>query len=255
MVPDERRAATFARWFDERMCTRIAPWRWGTVYRDADFPEIPDSNYLGIDTLPDRASLAGVVTDAERARAEAGLVPRRVVAWGGMADRIVSAFAASGWRADRYVLMVKRRPAEAPPSRPVVAGEVAFAEFLTFREDLAAATEQAGEALRTDRDYAEKVDRRIGTRCFLARSAGRAVAGCVLWVDGSEGGMLDMVATLPAFRGRGAARAAVVAAIEAARAAGVTWYHLYTHAEEGAAPLYRRLGFDDVGAVTEISEP
>jgi GNAT superfamily N-acetyltransferase len=252
MGPDERRAAAFARWFDERMCTRIGPWRWGTLYLDAEFPDVSDSNFLSVEGAPADGAPNRVVAEAERVRVEVGIPHRRaVVAEAGLADRLAPAFERAGWRAERYRLMVQRRVPEAPPDAPP-AGEVPFAELMRFRDDLTIVAGKAGESLGTHRAYVEKTDRSIGTRCFLARIDGRAVGGCVLWAHGADA-QLDAVATLPSFRGRGAAGAAAAAASEAARKAGATWIHLYTNAETGPTSLYRRLGFDDVGVITEFS--
>jgi predicted GNAT family acetyltransferase len=120
---------------------------------------------------------------------------------------------------------------------------------MDFRDELADGP--TGGRAEGRRRYAEKIDRAIGTRCFLTRIDGRAVSGCVLWAHG-EDAQLDTVETLSAYRRRGAASATVGAAAEAARASGATWIHLYTLAESGPIAMYRRLGFDDVGEVIEF---
>jgi len=241
----------FARWFDEQTCTRIVPWRWGTVFVDAEFPEVSDSNFLSIEAVPPDEAPEGVVTEAERAQGEAGIPHRRVVVADDLlADRLAPAFERAGWTEDRYRLLVSHRSPETADDAPA-ADEVSLDELLRFREELEAETGHTDEPMRARRAYAEKIDRAIGTRCFLARNEGRAVSGCVLWLHGGDA-MLDAVATLPAFRGRGAAGAAVSAAADAARAADATWVHLYTNAEKGPIPLYDRLGFDDVGAISDF---
>jgi GNAT superfamily N-acetyltransferase len=248
---DERRAAAFALWFDQQTCTRIELWRWGTVFVDAEFPNVSDSNFLSIDHAPIGQTVDRIVAEAERARGEAGIPQRRVVVGDPkLAARLCEAFESAGWRADRYRLMVQRRVPETAADAPA-AGEVSFPELMRFREELEAETSEASEPLRTRRAYAEKIHRAIGTRCFLAWSGGRAVSGCVLWIHGDDA-LLDAVATLPAFRGRGAAGSVIRAAVDAAHAAEASWVHLYTHAQTGPIALYRRLGFDDVSDVTEF---
>jgi ribosomal protein S18 acetylase RimI-like enzyme len=188
------------------------------------------------------------VSKVERVLDDEGLETRRIVVEdAGIAERLAPAFVSAGWSIVRYRLMVQRRIPDMRGGEPE-AGEVVFADLMRFRDQLAIA---AGEALGTDRAHAEKIDRAIGTRCFLAQIDGRAVSGCVLWQRETDA-QLDTVATLPAFRGRGAAAAAIRAATRAARESGATWIHLYTDADSGPIGLYRHLGFDDVGDITEF---
>jgi GNAT superfamily N-acetyltransferase len=251
MGPEGRRAAAFARWFDERTCTRIGPWRWGTAFVDAAFPDVPDSNYVSIDAVAADATPARVVSDVERVRAALGIRHRRVIVQDiALADRLAPAFEEAGWRIERYRLMVHRRvTARARPAPD--AAEVSLVEFLRFRDALEAETQGTDEPLRAHHAYAEKIHGSVGTRCFLSWIGGCAVSGCVLWTH-FEDAQLDSVATLPAFRVRGAAGAAIAAAVEAARTAGASWIHLYTLSETGPIGLYHRLGFDDVGSIAEF---
>lgn len=251
MGPDERRAAAFARWFDEQMCTRIERWRWGSVFVDTEFPTVRDSNFLSIGGGTVDAPLDAVVAGADRARAEAGIPHRRVVVGDlELAERLRPEFARAGWGIERYLLMVQRRMPAASSSLPA-AREVPLAEFMRFREGFAPGVGGEGGSHATASAYAEKIDRVIGTRCFLASIEERAVSGCVVWLHGDDA-QVDTVETLTSARGRGAASAAVLAAAEAARGAGVTWIHLYTRADIGPVSLYERLGFDVVGAVTDF---
>ncbi|MEY9872894.1 GNAT superfamily N-acetyltransferase [Streptacidiphilus sp. MAP12-33] len=78
-----------------------------------------------------------------------------------------------------------------------------------------------------------------GRRSWLARVDGHAAAACVTYDDGVTVGFY-WVATLPEFRSRGAARAVMLAALDAHpdRAATLTATLL-------GEPLYRRLGFTE----------
>lgn len=84
--------------------------------------------------------------------------------------------------------MVQRRTLEMPNAG---AKEVSLEEFVALRAALEAET--VGE-VRTDPAYADKVDRALGTRCFIAKIDGEPVSGCVLWVHGSDA-QIDAVAT------------------------------------------------------------
>jgi hypothetical protein len=149
MGPDERRAVAFARWFDERTCTRIEPWRFGTVFLDREFPDVSDSNFLSIDDVPPGEAPDRVVSEVEQVRVRVGIPHRRVVvADAELAGRLAPAFGRAGWGIERYRLMVQRH--EPARSRghtidALVIGEVALPSHLGFRDELDAETREAGE--------------------------------------------------------------------------------------------------------------
>lgn len=247
MGPDERRAAAFARWFDEQMCTRIERWRWGTSFVDEDFPTVAGTNFLSLDDPEARMEPDATVAESERALVDAGFAHRRVVVDDlGLAERLGPAFARAGFVAERHRLMVRRRTPAAVPGT-LSTDEVPLGEFLRFRDELV----DGSAASPVTRAYAEKIDRVVGTRCFLTSIEERPVSGCVAWIHGDDA-QLDTVETVPSARGRGAASAAVTAAAEAAHAAGASWIHLYTRADSGPVALYQRLGFVVVGGVTDF---
>ena len=62
-------------------------------------------------------------------------------------------------------------------------------------------------------------------------------------------GQVEDVATVPAARGRGLARAAVLAAVEASRAAGDDLTFLVADDDGWPKELYAKLGFDRVGLI------
>jgi predicted GNAT family acetyltransferase len=76
-------------------------------------------------------------------------------------------------------------------------------------------------------------------------------AACRLYNDGSLA-QVDEVGTLEARRGRGHARAAVLAAADAAAAEGRDPIFLLTDAGDWPQELYGRLGFDKIGSVYEF---
>lgn len=85
-----------------------------------------------------------------------------------------------------------------------------------------------------------------GTWILIARSGGEA-AGFAMsrsLVDEAE---LLLIAVRPALRGRGIGTALVDATIAEARARGLATIHLETREGNGAARIYRRHGFAEVG--------
>jgi ribosomal protein S18 acetylase RimI-like enzyme len=93
------------------------------------------------------------------------------------------------------------------------------------------------------------LDRRIAavvpTRPFGVVAAGVVVSAALLFQDGPVAQVED-VATLPAYRGRGFARAVVIEAVAAARRAGAEVVFLIADESDWPHRLYGRLGFDTV---------
>lgn len=89
-------------------------------------------------------------------------------------------------------------------------------------------------------------------RMFGGWVDGTLVAASALYTGAGNAGIYA-VATAEAFRGRGIGRALTTAAIDAGRAAGLTQAVLM--ASEMGAPVYRRLGFRDVGVVRFLRWP
>ena len=95
-----------------------------------------------------------------------------------------------------------------------------------------------------------RFDRLLAARDFAAPPDDPACA-CRLYVhDGLA--QVDEVGTLQARRGRGHARAAVAAAADAAAAEGCEQVLIVTDAADWPQELYRRLGFDEIGATYEF---
>jgi GNAT superfamily N-acetyltransferase len=241
MGPDEARADAFARWYDELVCTRIEPWRFGTQFLDEDFPTVSDTNYLRIEAIPEGTPTRVVVEAADKALAETGSPPRIIIGSIALADRLAGALEAAGWSMHRYLLLTHDHDA-APMSRNHLhVEETTLAAFLRFRSTFG--------GMSASREYLEKVERLVGTRYFTATIHGRPASGCVLWAHDDEA-QIDAVATAPEMRGRGAGAAAVAAAVRAADAA---WIHLYTEAAAGPLPFYKSLGFEVAGAIAECT--
>lgn len=85
---------------------------------------------------------------------------------------------------------------------------------------------------------------------FVAGAPGAPLAMATLHLHrglgrrGARYGFLENVATLPSRRGEGLGRAVVLAAVEAARAAGAYKLCLLTMREGGARGFYESCGFD-----------
>lgn len=88
-----------------------------------------------------------------------------------------------------------------------------------------------------------------GARCFIARAGERPVS-VVVSLENGEDCAIAWVATDPEFQGRGFAKAAMSAALTAARADGFATTTL--QASAAGAPLYARLGYRDLGVAINL---
>jgi ribosomal protein S18 acetylase RimI-like enzyme len=97
-------------------------------------------------------------------------------------------------------------------------------------------------------DYATRIaDRQV----WVLEHDGR-IAGILVLEQGPHGLLLDNIAVLPQWRGRGFGRALIEFAEAESRRRGFGEIHLYTHAlmSENIA-LYRRIGFVETHRVSE----
>ncbi|HEY3547051.1 MAG TPA: GNAT family N-acetyltransferase [Propionicimonas sp.] len=86
------------------------------------------------------------------------------------------------------------------------------------------------------------------TELFLGRFAGEPVASSLAFTGGGAVGLYG-VGTAPRYRGRGFGGAISAAAVEWGRGRGERFAIL--HSTEMGAPVYRRLGFQPVGELTQ----
>jgi GNAT superfamily N-acetyltransferase len=253
MAEDLERVVGMSRWFDHVTSTRTVAWRLGTVLLQDDFPGRWDSNFLRVERPVGERAAASLAADADELLGH--LAHREVeVEPGGGGERLAAGFAELGYEVDRLLVMIQRRRPDRSPARP--AREVSFEEFRI--PSVEANVESHGGM---DRDTAEmladfdQVTRdRVGARFFLADVDGRAAAMAQIYIH--EGAAeIDGVHTLAVFRNRGGARAAVSAAIDAGRAAGVDLVWLLADANDWPRELYGRLGFDEAGEYWQFTRP
>jgi ribosomal protein S18 acetylase RimI-like enzyme len=106
------------------------------------------------------------------------------------------------------------------------------------------------EAVRQLAEMDARYDRILGARDFAAPPGDPACA-CRLYVhDGLA--QVDEVGTVTSRRRRGHARAAVAAAADTAAEDGSEAVFMVTDAADWPQELYRRLGFDEIGATYEF---
>jgi GNAT superfamily N-acetyltransferase len=159
--------------------------------------------------------------------------------------------AARGWNVTRLAVLVRTgepdRPAE-PGRAAEPPDEVGAATFAAFRREQPFGWQE--EAIRQLAEMDARYTRALAARSFVA-PAERPASACRLYsLDGVA--QVDEVGTLEAHRGRGLARATVLAARDAAAAGGHDVTFLLTDAADWPQRLYRRLGFEEIGSVYEF---
>jgi ribosomal protein S18 acetylase RimI-like enzyme len=149
------------------------------------------------------------------------------------------------------LIMVRRRPPDRGPdpgTAAEVSRDVGAATLAAFRREQPFGWQD--EALRQLSEMDKRYDRVLAARDFASPPEDPACA-CRLYAhDGL--GQVDEVGTLEARRRHGYARAAVAAAADAASADGCDAVFMVTDASDWPQELYRRLGFDEIGATYEF---
>ena len=249
------RIEAFERELEERLCTRSERCRFGTAYFHEDFPRRWDSNFIWADGPLEDVSARELAEDADDVLARAGLAHRRIwVQDLSQAERLAPGLAGLGYRVDRNVVMVLAREPDVWTNDR--AEEVDLGSAKTFYERVNLASEEIDDpaVAKELADYRGVLAERIGARFFGARVGGDVVSGCELYQEG-EIAQVEDVATLAEHRGRGLARASVLAAVRAARGAGAELIFLGADYEDWPKHMYAKLGFDGVGLSIDFVRP
>ena len=226
-----------------RVSTRVVPFQWGTAYLDDDLPQRYYSNFLRTER-----DLTGVSADDLIAAADEILGDDRyehrlvIVRDEAAAERLGAGFAAAGFSREPEVVQMLRRDPDRPGAIDVDVMSFADARELilqTHLEDERLPDAMAGPFTDARAQY----ERAIGAQFFVARIDGEQAGLCELYVDG-EDAQVENVGTILRFRNRGVARSVVLAACEAAKAAGASRIFILADDEDWPKQLYQRLGFD-----------
>jgi ribosomal protein S18 acetylase RimI-like enzyme len=233
-----------------RLSTRVVPFAWGTAYLDDELPQRYYSNFLRTETDLTDVSADQLIAAADEILGDDGYEHRLVIVRDeAAAERLGPGFAGAGFARAPEVVQLLRREPDRPPAL-----DVDVVPFVDAR-DLILQTYREDEHLPQDlavpfTDNRAKYETAIGARFFVARIDGEQAGLCELYLDG-EDAQVENVGTLVRFRNRGVARAVVLAACGAAKAAGATRIFILADDEDWPKQLYERLVFDrlatDVG--------
>jgi ribosomal protein S18 acetylase RimI-like enzyme len=154
-----------------------------------------------------------------------------------------------GWMVQRHCFMVHRREPYRPPA--VAAGEVTRAQIAAAQNEYLASEPMLAEEPEVRRQIvaqAPRVESAVDVRYFGAPAGGAVRSYAKLYAaDGI--GQIEDVATVPAARGQGLARAVVRAALDASRAAGHELTFLVADEDDWPRELYAKLGFERSGLI------
>jgi GNAT superfamily N-acetyltransferase len=242
------RIKRFLRETDERICDELRPTAHGVAMITPSLPLVWQLNAIRIDDP--EADPADLVAEADLLLGE--LSHRKLATQDeALGARLTPALSAQGWNAFRLLVMVKSRPADRP-AEPGLGAEVSRARgaemLASFRREQPFGWQ--AEAIRQLAAMDDRFGRVLSARDFAAPQEGPGCS-CRLYSDGTLA-QIDEVGTVEERRGRGFARAAVLAAADAAAAEGLEPIFLLTDASDWPQTLYRRLGFDEIGAVYEF---
>jgi ribosomal protein S18 acetylase RimI-like enzyme len=218
--------------------SRTEPVPMGTAVFDERLPTRWDSNYILVERETTADALAGAL---ERLGRRQALVPDDE-----LGARLSPAMAERGFRVDRHVVMVHRRPPDRSPDLARVR-EVDHATLRALRTRLIL-TQPWGSPETAEVLLAAKplIAERLTARFFAVYEGDEVVSYTDLYQDEPEAQIED-VATAPEHCNRGHASAVVLRALEEARAAGGEFVFLVADEQDWPKEWYGKLGFEVAG--------
>lgn len=238
----------YFRYAEEGVCDEVAKTPHGTALLTPTLPLVWQVNAIRIEDADADAD----VLAAEADLVQAAFAHRKVIAHDEhLGARLAPGFEKLGWNIFRVLIMLRRRPADRPPEPGAggeVSREVGAAALAAFRREQPFGWQT--EAVRQLAEMDARFDSLVGARDF-ASPLDEPACACRLYLhDGLA--QVDEVGTLQSRRRRGHARAAVAAAADTAEAEGADDVLIVTDAADWPQELYRRLGFDEIGATYEF---
>ena len=250
------RCIAFLREVDRRAADRRVPFRFGTAYLRSELPKVWSRNYVSLEHDLDEVTPGLLATEADRVLGEAGLAHRKIEVFDAeVGARLAPGLAKLGWQVECDVVMAAARE----PDRD---SDFSIAEEVT-QDDLEPVWAEANrddghiddeEVIRQLAEGKHVLASAIDVRFFGARADGEIGAYCELYSLAGTG-QIENVLTLQRHRNRGLARALVLQALAASRAAGNDLTFLLANRDDWPKELYRKLGFDEVGLIYDFVIP
>jgi ribosomal protein S18 acetylase RimI-like enzyme len=242
------RIHAFMRRAEEGVCDEVVRTAHGTAILTPSLPLVWQVNAIRVEDP--QASVAQLTAEAEQVQGAFG--HRKLVMHDErLGKRLAPELTKAGWNVFRVLIMLRRRPPERPEESAdaaEVSRDVGAAALAAFRREQPFGWQD--EAVRQLAEMDNRYTSVLAARDFASPPDDPACACRLYTHDGLA--QVDEVGTVEARRGRGHARAAVAAAADAATADGCEQVFMVTDAADWPQELYRRLGFDEIGATYEF---
>ena len=238
-----QRIEAFEARVDDDAAEEVRDWEYGKTVMSPSMPQVWDANYFRVSDDVD-APVEDLVAAATPGAVAARLNHVALIAGESQAERLWPGLEPLGYDRTRFLYLALRRRPD-PPAHEVV--EVGAEDVVASRaegtlEFFPGNDELVAQLAELDRRLA----RTIGGRWFAIREAGEVISRAWLLAAGGVGQVED-VATTPAKRGLGYARAVVSAATLASLAAGNDLTFIVADADDSVTDLYRSIGFEPLG--------
>jgi ribosomal protein S18 acetylase RimI-like enzyme len=242
-MSDLERAAAFEELIRDRCVERVVETRFGPALFNDTLSTIWSLNVLRAER-PDDATADEIAAEADHV--QAGLAHRRVILPPGAAV-LEEGFRRLGWKPDHFLFMVYRGGGE--PADTARVEEIEPGRLRRLREEIIREWQpDADEKTVSEMNAANLLQvKAANSRIFGIVEDGEVVSSAQLFSDGGTAQVED-VATLPAYRGRGHAKALVTRAVEEAVAGNHEFIFLVAEGDDWPRKLYNRLGFEEVGS-------
>ena len=242
-MSDLERAAAFEELIRDRCAERVVETRFGPALFNDTHSTIWNLNVVRAER-PGEAPAEDIAEEVERV--QAGLGHRRVILPPG-ATELESGFRELRWQPDHFLFMVYRGDGE--PADTARVEEVDPERLRRLRAEIIREWQRdADEKTVSELIAADMLMwKEANSRIFGIVEDGEVVSSAQLYSDGSTA-QVEEVATLPAYRGRGHAKALVTRAVEEAAADNHEFIFLVADGDDWPKKLYNRLGFEEVGS-------
>ena len=242
-MSDLERAAAFEELIRDRCAERVVETRFGPALFNDTHSTIWNLNVVRAER-PGEASAEDIAEEVERV--QAGLGHRRVIL-PPRATVLESGFRELRWQPDHFLFMVYRGDGE--PADTARVEEVDPERLRPLRAEIIREWQRdADEKTVSELIAADMLMwKEANSRIFGIVEDGEVVSSAQLYSDGSTA-QVEEVATLPAYRGRGHAKALVTRAVEEAIADNHEFIFLVADGDDWPKKLYNRLGFEEVGS-------
>jgi ribosomal protein S18 acetylase RimI-like enzyme len=242
-MSDLERAAAFEELIRDRCVERVVETRFGPALFNDTLSTIWSLNVLRTER-PGDATADEIAAEADRVQAE--LAHRRIILPPGAAV-LEEGFRRLGWKPDHFLFMVYRGGGE--PADTARVEEIEPGRLRRLREEIIREWQpDADEKTVSEMNAANLLQvKAANSRIFGIVEDGEVVSSAQLFSDGGTAQVED-VATLPAYRGRGHAKALVTRAIEEVVAGNHEFIFLVAEGDDWPRKLYNRLGFEEVGS-------